>query len=90
MEKSNKKPAAKKSRKKTAPPSVKKPEQGAPFSIWMDKYQIMEEFQISPRTLYNWRRHNCIPHTRVGKKFYYNRTEFEDDMRRNMINPGTT
>ena len=46
----SKKPATKKTRQKKIPPSVKKPEAGAPFNVWMDNYQIMQEFSVSSRT----------------------------------------
>ncbi len=57
------------------------------LSKWMDNYQIMEEFKITQRTLYNWRRKKYIPHTKIGNKSYYNRTEIEAMMRKNTIMP---
>ena len=47
------------------------------FTKWMDKQDVMKEFYVSGRTLYNWRKRKYIPLGRIGNKIYYARTARE-------------
>jgi hypothetical protein len=48
-----------------------------PLKRWMDKQDVMREFYVSERTLYNWRKKKLIPFGRIGRKFYYDRWGIE-------------
>lgn len=56
--------------------------QHPPLDIWVDKCEIMKEFKISERTLFNLRKKNEIPHARLGKLILYNRTKLEERLRK--------
>lgn len=56
-----------------------------PITTWMDAQQIMQEFNISARTLQNWRTRKKIPYCKHGKKILYNRTLFEKMLLRNIV-----
>lgn len=47
------------------------------YCEWVDKGAIMEEFNLSERTLYKLRKENKIPHGYIGAVIFYNRTEIE-------------
>ena len=44
---------------------------------WLDKQDVMREFYVSERTLYNWRKKKLIPFGNIGRKFYYDRRLIE-------------
>ncbi len=39
------------------------------FDVWIDKQDMMLEFHVSKRTLFNWRKANILPHSRLGNNF---------------------
>lgn len=84
MKKKSTKTTKKKAVKKAPPPIPSKPEE---FYTWIDNHDIMKEFKIGPRTLYNWRRFDYIPHTKIGKKTLYNRSAIEKILRDNSQGP---
>jgi len=47
------------------------------FDIWIDKQDVMLEFHVSERTLYNLRKRNILPFARLGKKIIFNRSLIE-------------
>ena len=47
------------------------------FSVWRSTRQILEEFPISEKSLYNWRTAGILPYGLLGKKIMYNRTVIE-------------
>jgi hypothetical protein len=55
------------------------------LTVWRDAQEIMEEFNIKPRTLQNWRKQRKIPYTKRGKKILYNRTLFEKMLMKDCI-----
>jgi hypothetical protein len=56
-----------------------------PHTVWMDAQQIMQEFNIKPRALQNWRTKKKIPYTKQGKKILYNRTLFDKLLMRDIV-----
>ena len=52
---------------------------------WLDKQDVMREFYVSERTLYNWRKKKLIPFGNIGRKFYYDRRQIES-----LLNKGST
>ena len=52
---------------------------------WLDKQDVMREFYVSERTLYNWRKKKLIPFGNIGRKFYYDRRLIEG-----LLNKGST
>jgi len=52
---------------------------------WLDKQDVMKEFYVSERTLYNWRKKKLIPFGNIGRKFYYDRRLIEG-----LLNKGST
>jgi hypothetical protein len=56
-----------------------------PLTVWMDAQQIMQEFNIKPRALQNWRTKKKIPYTKQGKKILYNRTLFDKMLMRDIV-----
>jgi len=55
-----------------------------PFDIWVDKQDVMLEFHVSERTLYNWRIKKILPFARLGKKIIYNRSLIEQMLKNGM------
>ncbi len=55
------------------------------LTVWRDAQEIMEEFNIRPRTLTNWRKQKKIPFSKQGRKIFYNRTLFEKMLMKNII-----
>lgn len=55
-----------------------------PFDVWVDKQDVMLEFHISQRTLYNWRIKKILPFARLGKKIIYNRSLIEQMLKNGM------
>lgn len=55
-----------------------------PFDVWVDKQDVMLEFHISERTLYNWRIKKILPFARLGKKIIYNRSLIEQMLKNGM------
>ena len=47
------------------------------FSVWRSTRQILAEFPISEKTLYNLRMAGILPYGLLGKKIMYNRTVIE-------------
>ncbi len=43
----------------------------------MDRQDVLQVFTITPRTLQRWRSSKKIPHSRIGGKIFYSRTEVE-------------
>ncbi len=41
-------------------------------SNWIPKEEVMEQLQVSVRTLFNWRKKGVIPFKTIGGKIYYN------------------
>ena len=52
---------------------------------WLDKQDVMREFYVSERTLYNWRKKKLIPFGNIGRKFYYDRRLIEDLLNKGSI-----
>lgn len=48
-----------------------------PHTVWVDGQQIMQEFNITARTLQSWRTKRKIPYVKRGRKILYNRTLFD-------------
>jgi len=55
-----------------------------PFDVWIDKQDVMLEFHVSERTLYNWRIKKILPFARLGKKIIYNRSLIEQMLKNGM------
>ena len=53
------------------------------FSKWLPTGKVVEEFFVSPRTLYNWRKAKVLPFGRLKEngKIYYNRSVIEQILR---------
>ena len=56
-----------------APPAIDK---------WVDKQALIDEFNISERTLYNLRKKKELPFARLGRLVLYNRTKLEEKLRK--------
>ena len=54
------------------------------FNVWIDKQDVMLEFHVSERTLFNWRKKKVIPFTRLGRKIIYNRSLLEQILKNGM------
>jgi len=54
------------------------------FDTWIDKQDVMLEFHLSERTLYNWRKKKILPYARLGKKIIYNRSLIEQTLKNGM------
>ncbi len=48
-----------------------------PYGDWKQKEEIIEEFGVDVRTLYNWRKKGLIPFGTMGGKIYYDRKAIE-------------
>ena len=48
-----------------------------PYGDWKQKEEIIEEFGVDVRTLYNWRKKGVIPFGTIGGKIYYDRKAIE-------------
>jgi len=51
------------------------------FFTWLPTRKIAEEFFVSIRTLYNWRKDGILPFGRLKNKIYYNRSVIEQILR---------
>lgn len=51
------------------------------FSKWLPTGKVVEEFFVSTRTLYNWRKAKVLPFGRLKGKIYYNRSVIEQILR---------
>jgi hypothetical protein len=47
------------------------------FAVWRSTRQILQEFPISEKTLYNLRTAGILPYGLLGRKILYNRTVIE-------------
>ncbi|HET7117529.1 MAG TPA: hypothetical protein VFI29_13615 [Hanamia sp.] len=47
------------------------------FSVWRSTRQIIDEFPVCEKSLYNWRQAGILPHGLLGSKIMYNRTLIE-------------
>ncbi|HWC53626.1 MAG TPA: helix-turn-helix domain-containing protein [Chitinophagaceae bacterium] len=52
------------------------------FDKWVDKYELMKEFNLSERTLYTLRKNNELPFAKLGRMILYNRTKLEQRLRK--------
>lgn len=52
-------------------------ESSSEFAVWRSSRQIMEEFPVSEKSLYNWRQAGILPFGLLGRKIMYNRTLIE-------------
>lgn len=55
-----------------------------PFDTWLDKQDIMLEFHVSERTLFNWRKKKVLPFSRLGTKIIYNRSLLEQMLKKGL------
>lgn len=62
---------------KSNPPPDYCPDAPLEFSKWMSTRQLLEEFPVSARSLYNWRKKKLIPYIFFEGKLLYDRTAFE-------------
>lgn len=62
---------------KSNPPPGYSPDDPLEFSKWMSTRQLLEEFPVSARSLYNWRKKKLIPYLFFEGKLLYDRTAFE-------------
>lgn len=63
--------------KKSNPPPGYSPREPLEFSKWISTRQLLEEFPVSARSLYNWRKKCLLPFTFFEGKLLYDRTAFE-------------
>jgi hypothetical protein len=45
------------------------------LSDWIDSQDVMQALHISPRTLQTLRTNGTLPHSRIGRKLYYKRSD---------------
>lgn len=62
---------------KSNPPPDYCPDAPLEFSKWMSTRQLLEEFPVSARSLYNWRKKKLLPYLFFEGKLLYDRTAFE-------------
>ena len=63
--------------KKSNPPPGYSPGDPLELSKWMSTRQLLEEFPVSTRSLYNWRKKRLLPFLFFEGKLLYDRTAFE-------------
>jgi hypothetical protein len=56
-----------------------------PLSDWLDNQDVMQALRISPRTLQTLRSNGTLPHSRIGKKLYYKRSDIQQVLQNNYI-----
>jgi len=44
---------------------------------WIDKQDVLLKMNISSRTLFNWRKNNILPFTKLGGKIYYRESDLK-------------
>lgn len=80
-EKESQKPKAGKGKSKNSKKAPKKD-----LTMWYDNTDAKIALNISDSTLARYRKKNIIPFTKVGNKFYYPRTYFEDSLMNKLAN----
>jgi hypothetical protein len=55
--------------------SPQTPPEQTKLSDWLDGQDVMQALHISPRTLQTLRTNGTLPHSRIGGKLYYKRSD---------------
>jgi hypothetical protein len=65
----------------SSPVSVN-PEPGKP-TVWLDDQDIMQRLHMSKGTIRNLRKTGLLPFHKIGRKIYYDESDFMEMMRKN-------